>query len=99
MKGCRFACEFCCVPKKDGRPRENSDIDGLLPIPRGGNRLVLLDNDFLGGPHWRVKLEQIIELGLRVCFVQGLNIRIFTEAQAGLLARCSFWTAGSVSGI
>src|SRR6185437_12687156 len=30
MKGCRFACKFCCVPKKEGRPKVNSAIDGLL---------------------------------------------------------------------
>ncbi len=24
MKGCRFNCKFCCVPKKEGRPRHNS---------------------------------------------------------------------------
>lgn len=54
---------------------------------------MLLDNDFFGGPEWRVNLERIIELGLRVCFVQGLNIRIITEEQAGLLARCSYWNS------
>jgi len=93
MKGCRFACKFCCVPRKEGRPRENSSIDGLLLNPRGGNRLMLLDNDFFGGPDWKGNLLRIIELGLRVCFVQGLNIRIIREEQAGLLARCSFWNS------
>ncbi len=61
MKSCRFACKFCCVPKKEGRPKENSTIDGLLN-PIGGNRLMLLDNDFFGGPDWRCNLERIIEL-------------------------------------
>lgn len=36
MKGCRFNCKFCCVPSKEGRPLENSSIDGLLLNPRGG---------------------------------------------------------------
>jgi hypothetical protein len=90
MKGCRFACKFCCVPKKEGRPIKNSDIDGLLLNPEGGDKLMLLDNDFFGGPQWRVNLERIIELRLRVCFVQGLNIRIITEEQAELLARCRY---------
>ena len=89
MKGCRFGCKFCCVPKKEGRPARNSDIDGLLLNPRGGNRLMLLDNDFFGGPNWRPNLERIIELKLRDCFVQGLNIRIITEEQALLLAQCN----------
>src|SRR5580700_6709020 len=79
MKGCRFACKFCCVPKKEGRPKINSTIDSLLINPKGGNRLMLLDNDFFGGrPEWKPNLERIIELNLKVCFIQGLNIRIIT---------------------
>jgi hypothetical protein len=90
MKGCRFACKFCCVPQKEGRPKVNSAIDGLLINPRGGNRLMLLDNDFFGGPEWKENLLRIIELKLRVCFVQGLNIRIITPEQAELLAKCNY---------
>jgi hypothetical protein len=90
MKGCRFACKFCCVPTKEGRPKVNSTIDNLLINPNGGNRLMLLDNDFFGGPDWKENLMRIIELKLKVCFVQGLNIRIITEEQAQLLAKCNF---------
>lgn len=90
MKGCRFACKFCCVPKKEGRPKVNSTIDDLITNPNGGNRLMLLDNDFFGGASWKENLLRIIELKLKVCFVQGLNIRIITEEQAELLAKCNF---------
>jgi hypothetical protein len=90
MKGCRFACKFCCVPKKEGRPKYNSNIDSLLINPKGGNRLMLLDNDFFGGPDWKENLERIIELKLKVCFIQGLNIRIITEEQAQLLSKCNY---------
>lgn len=90
MKGCRFACKFCCVPKKEGRPKVNSNIDNLLINPNGGNRLMLLDNDFFGGENWKENLERIIELKLKVCFVQGLNIRIITDEQAELLAMCNY---------
>jgi len=90
MKGCRFACKFCCVPKKEGRPKVNSSIDELLINPKGGNRLMLLDNDFFGGADWKENLIRIIELKLKVCFVQGLNIRIITEEQAELLAKCNY---------
>jgi len=90
MKGCRFACKFCCVPKKEGRPKNYNTIDEILINPNGGNRLMLLDNDFFGGTDWKVNLERIIELKLKVCFVQGLNIRIITDEQAELLAKCNF---------
>jgi len=93
MKGCRFNCSFCCVPKKEGKPYHNSNIDGLLLNPNGGNRLMLLDNDFFGSPYWRVDLNRIIELKLKVCFVQGLNIRILTQEQANLLAECNYYNS------
>lgn len=90
MKGCRFNCKFCCVPKKEGRPKYNNNIDELLLNQRGGNRLMLLDNDFFGGPYWRENLTRIIELRLKVCFVQGINIRIITPEQANLLSECNY---------
>jgi hypothetical protein len=93
MKGCRLRCQFCCVPQKEGRPVFNSVIDNLLINPKGGNRLMLLDNDFFGIPEWRTNLIRIIELKLRVCFVQGLNIRIITQEQADLLSQCNYQNA------
>jgi len=93
MKGCRFneiTCPWCCVPKKEGRPHEYDKIEDILINPNGGNRLMLLDNDFFGGPSWKYNLEQIIENKLKVCFVQGLNIRILSEAQATLLSKVNY---------
>lgn len=90
MKGCRFNCKFCCVPKKEGRPYNYNTVDELIVNPKGGNRLMLLDNDFFGGTNWESNLERIIELKLKVCFSQGLNIRILTPDQAALLARCNY---------
>lgn len=93
MKGCRFNCSFCCVPKKEGRPKYNSSIDDLLANPNGGNKLMLLDNDFFGSPNWKEDLKRIIELKLKVCFVQGLNIRIITQDQAELLSQCNYYNS------
>ncbi len=90
MKGCRFACKFCCVPQKEGRPYNYNSIDEILINPIGENRLMLLDNDFFGGENWKGNLLRIIELKLKVCFVQGLNIRIITKEQAELLAQCNY---------
>jgi len=93
MKGCRFNCAFCCVPKKEGRPKHNSNIDDLLVNPNGGDRLMLLDNDFFGSPKWEEDIKRIIELKLKICFVQGLNIRILTQNQADLLAQTKFYNS------
>lgn len=91
MKGCRFSCSFCCVPKKEGKPYKYSSIDGILINPNGGKKLVLLDNDFFGSGDWEINLKRIIELGLKVNFNQGLNIRILTQRQADLLAKCKYY--------
>jgi len=93
MKGCRFACKFCVVPKKEGRPWHVSSIDDLLLNPNGGKKLMLLDNDFFGSPAWKEDLHRIIELDLKVCFVQGLNIRIITAEQAELLSKCKYYNS------
>lgn len=93
MKGCRFACKFCCVPKKEGRPKHNSYVDDLLINPNGGNKLVLMDNDFFGSPHWESDIKRIIELNLKICFIQGLNIRIITPDQARYLAKCWYYNS------
>jgi len=93
MKGCRFNCSFCCVPKKEGKPYHNSNIDSLLLNPNGENRLMLLDNDFFGSPDWETDLKRIIELKLKVCFVQGLNIRILKQEQAELLSQCNYYNS------
>lgn len=91
MKGCRFRCKFCCVPQKEGKPRMNVEsINDLLTNPNGDNRLMLLDNDFFGGQDWEMNLTGIIEAKLKVCFIQGLNIRIITPDQARLLAQCRY---------
>lgn len=90
MKGCRFNCKFCCVPQKEGKPRNFNTIDEILTNPHGGKNLMLLDNDFFGGTNWRQNLERIIELKLKVCFAQGLNIRIITDEQAELLAKVNY---------
>lgn len=90
MKGCRFNCKFCCVPKKEGRPYGHNTIEEILTNPNGGDRLMLLDNDFFGGALWRENLESIERLNLQVCFMQGLNIRIITQEQANMLSRLRY---------
>lgn len=91
MKGCRYKCAFCCVPIKEGKPKPYNTIDELLANPIGGNRLMLLDNDFFGGWEWEKNLKRIIELKLKVCFAQGINMRIITRAQIKLLKQARYY--------
>ena len=91
MKGCRFSCKFCCVPKKEGKAFVYNGIEEILTNPSGGKNLMLLDNDFFGGANWRENIEAIKSLKLKVCFSQGINIRIITEEQAKLLSSVNYF--------
>jgi hypothetical protein len=89
-RGCRLNCKFCVVPEKDGKPAKAADIGDLLTNPRGEDRLVLLDDDFLGHPDVENVFLDLIGRKLRVNFICGLNIRLITERQAALLAETHF---------
>ena len=89
-RGCRLNCSFCVVPEKEGKPKFESSIDDLLTNPRGEDRLVLLDDDFLGHPKVIDVFNELIDRQLQVNFIQGLNIRLITEEQASLLAQVKF---------
>ena len=88
QRGCRLRCGFCVVPRKEGRPRSVRKIADLwrgAPFPR---KVLLLDNDFFGQPRdqWQARLDEIRSGRFRVCFAQGINIRLIDEAAATGLA-------------
>lgn len=89
MRGCRFRCDFCIVPKKEGRPKSNSTILDMWQ-QRDSDFVMLLDNDFFGNPDWADRIKEIKENNLRVSFSQGLNIRIITDEQCAALASVRF---------
>jgi hypothetical protein len=93
QRGCRLACPFCCVPKKEGKPRT---VNSIPDIYRGDNhprRVLLLDNDFFGQPRdaWQDRLKEIKEGCFRVAFCQGINIRQMDEETSRALARTDYW--------
>ena len=89
MRGCRFRCKFCHVPKTEGKARANKSISAIW-TNRSSRFLILLDNDFFGNPEWKDRIEEIIDLNLLVNFSQGFNIRLITEEQASYLSRVKF---------
>lgn len=88
MRGCRFRCDFCVVPRKEGQPVSTHTISDLMV--NDSDFLVLLDNDPFGNPDWRDRFDEIRDRNLRVNFSQGINIRIITEEQASALASLKF---------
>jgi len=92
QRGCRFKCTFCVVPGKEGKPVPVSEI---APIWRGApypKHIHLLDNDFFGVPKvvWKSRLAEIREGKFKVCFNQGINIRVITDEIAVDLASIKF---------
>ncbi len=92
-RGCRLRCFFCVVPLKEGKPKSVNTIAELWrgdPYPR---HIHLLDNDFFGQPEdqWRARVKEIQDGKFKVCFNQGLNVRLITDESAEALATIPYY--------
>jgi len=92
QRGCRLSCKFCVVPIKEGK---NRTVNTIADIWRGDGHprhLHLLDNDFFGQPaeQWRERIKEIQEGGFKVCFNQGINIRLINEEAAAAIASIDY---------
>jgi hypothetical protein len=83
-RGCSRRCRFCIVPRKEGAPRQASDLDELL---QGRKKLVLLDDNLLAHPRADSFLEQMAERNIQVNFNQTLDISLIDKGRAALLQR------------
>jgi hypothetical protein len=83
QRGCRLKCDFCFVPKFEGRNHSVNSIKDLIQKPT--DKLVLLDNDFFGQKNWEIKADYALGEGLKISFNQGINIRLINEEQAEYL--------------
>lgn len=83
-RGCFRACEYCIVPSKEGKLRENADIYEFWD--KRHKNIVLLDNNILGlQKHFFKICEQILKENLIVDFNQGLDIRLMDNEFAKIL--------------
>ena len=90
QRGCRLNCGFCGVPTMEGK---NHSVSSIHKIWRGDpwpKKLHLLDNDFFGQPDWRKCIDDIRDGGFRVCWSQGLNIRLIDDEGAAALATIEY---------
>ena len=92
-RGCRLKCGFCVVHGKEGKP---DSVATVAEIWRGAphpKHLHLLDNDFFGQPRdqWKARLTKIREGGFRVCFNQGINIRLIDDEISEELAATPYY--------
>ena len=94
QRGCRLDCGFCRMKTREGEPR---GVKSLLDIWRGDplpRHIHLLDNDFFGQAEWEARLNEAIEHKFKVCFNQGINIRLISPEQAIVLKKV-FYTDDS----
>ena len=90
QRGCRLACKFCVVPKKEGKNRHNDSIKSIWrgdPYPKN---IVLLDNDFFGQPGWQDKAQEMIDGKFKINFSQGINIRLIDEESCEMLPNINY---------
>lgn len=90
QRGCRLRCKFCVVPQKEGKIQV---VNTIADIWRGEDyekKIHLLDNDFFGQPTWKERSQEIIDGKFKVCFNQGINVRLIHEEGAEYLSRMKY---------
>jgi hypothetical protein len=90
QRGCRLNCEFCVVPKKEGKVRPEATITEIWRGDPWPKELLLLDNDFFGQPNWRDRIKEIRDGGFKVSFNQGINARCLTDEAAEAIASVDY---------
>ncbi len=95
-RGCRLKCKFCIVPGKEGPPRPVATIADIWRGSGHPKHLHLLDNDFFGQPRsdWQARIAEIQDGGFKVCFNQGINIRMIDDESAEALASVPYYDDG-----
>lgn len=91
QRGCRLKCGFCVVPKKEGKNRGQATINDIWrgePYPK---HIHLLDNDFFGQPEWKARVGEITAGKFKVCFNQGINVRLINEEAAEALGSIPYY--------
>ena len=67
-------------------------ISGIWRGPGYPKKLHLLDNDFFGQPKaaWKARIAEMQQGDFRVCFNQGVNIRVITPEIAAAIASVQY---------
>lgn len=90
QRGCRLNCDFCRMQTREGKPKNVSPINSIWrghPYPK---HIHLLDNDFFGQPEWRDLIKEMVDGNFKICFNQGINIRLVNAEQAKELSRVKY---------
>lgn len=84
-RGCHNRCNFCAVPILEGKM--NSLRNTILPyVHPDHTRIIFFDNNFLANKHCNAIFDELIDLGKKVDFNQGLDARLINEHNAKKIA-------------
>jgi len=83
-RGCIRNCEFCIVREKEGLISEV----GMDWITK--SKVLLLDNNFVASPNWKEKMQHFIDNKIKVCFNQGLDLRLINNEKAEMLSKVDY---------
>lgn len=88
-RGCNRKCQWCIVPKKEGRWIAVADV---YEFWGNQDRIMLLDNSLnTNQDHFEKILSQLIKEKIKVDFSQGLDIRYINDKQAYFLSQVKRW--------
>ena len=97
-RGCPNQCGYCAVPRLEGGISfvRRSIRHLIWPghekkngccIMKHHTKVILFDNNVLASPGWRSIFDELLELGLKVDFNQGLDARLISEEAAGKISK------------
>jgi hypothetical protein len=87
-RGCIRKCPFCVVPKMEGSVHKVAELEEFC---RDQEKIMLLDNNILAYKNHIVELKKLKELGKKIEFTQGFDIRLITAENARLIVEIPRW--------
>ena len=85
-RGCIRKCTFCKVPEKEGMIHQVSTPEQIVKH----KKVTFLDNNILALPGHEKILKDIVNMGIKCDFNQGLDIRLLTEENSMLLFKLDY---------
>jgi len=85
-RGCIRKCSFCFVPRKEGMIRQVNKISNIIKH----KKVKFLDNNILALPNHISILKELVSLGVRCQFNQGLDIRLVNKENSFLLSQLNY---------